>query len=229
MRVRPAGALQLEQWLTSLVPRYGALVNKETLSATMAATRGTGFGPEVKRRILTGTYTLSAGCVRVSPMMCILPLLTLRSTSSSRYIDAYYTYAQRVRAVIRAEMLASLSTCHALLCPVAPTTAFRLRDKLLESAAASTAAAPASGALDMFLGDLMTVNVNLAGLPALSLPCGLAPAPEAGATTPSLPVGIQFIGRPFGEKQLLHIAHAVEVTRPRIGSPPGFASPHGTT
>ena len=140
------------------------------------------------------------------------------------YIDAYYTYAQRVRAVIRSEMLASLSTCHALLCPVAPTTAFRLRDKLLENSATSSA----SGALDMFLGDLMTVNVNLAGLPALSLPCGLAPTPEAGATTPCLPVGIQFIGRPFGEEQLLQIAHAVEVTRPRIGAPPGYASPHGT-
>ena len=212
--------------LTQRPLRYGALVGKETLSATMAATRGTGFGPEVKRRILTGTYTLSAGCAHTC--VCVLSAPSLPADPSLpvfiSYIDAYYTYAQRVRAVIRSEMLASLTTCHALLCPVAPTTAFRLRDKLLETAATSSA----SGALDMFLGDLMTVNVNLAGRPALSLPCGLAPAPEAGATTPSLPVGIQFIGRPFGEEQLLQIAHAVEVTRPRIGSPPGYASPHGT-
>ena len=131
-----------------------------------------------------------------------------------------------MRALIRTEMLDALSTCDALLSPVAPSTAFRLGDKLLETATSQTSTSSGDGALDMFLGDLMTVNVNLAGLPALSLPCGLAPPPESGASADAtLPVGVQLIGRPFGEKELLRIGHAVEVTRPRIGSPPGFCSP----
>lgn len=145
-----------------------------------------------------------------------------------RYIDAYYTYAQRVRALIRNEMLAALSTCHALLSPVAPGTAFRLGDKLLETAQPQASSQSGDGALEMYLGDLMTVNVNLAGLPALSLPCGLAPPPEdsaaAAAVPATLPVGVQFIGRPFGEQELLRIGHIVEVTRPHVGSPPGFTS-----
>ena len=71
-----------------------------------------------------------------------------------------------------------------------------------------------------------TVNFNLAGLPALALPWGLAPPPEGAAdATPALPVGVQLIGRDFGERQLLRIAHACEVTAPPLGAPPGFAGP----
>ena len=170
--------------------RYGPQEVRGTAGETMAATRGALFGDEVKRRILMGTYALSAG-----------------------YQDAYYTRAQRVRTLIRNEMGAALASCDALLTPAAPTTAYALGAKTADP-------------LAMYAGDMTTVNVNLAGLPALALPWGLAPPPEGAAdATPALPVGVQLIGRDFGERQLLRIAHACEVTAPPLGAPPGFAGP----
>lgn len=170
--------------------RFGPQEGRPTVAETMAATRGALFGDEVKRRILMGTYALSAG-----------------------YQDAYYTRAQRVRTLIRAEMTAALVGCDVLLTPAAPTTAYALGAKTADP-------------LEMYAGDMTTVNVNLAGLPALSLPWGLAPPPEAGAdVAPALPVGVQLIGRDFGERELLRIAHACEVTAPPLGAPPGFAGP----
>jgi aspartyl-tRNA(Asn)/glutamyl-tRNA(Gln) amidotransferase subunit A len=170
--------------------RFGPQEARPTVSATMAATRGALFGDEVKRRILMGTYALSAG-----------------------YYDAYYARAQRVRTLIRAEFAAALATCDALLTPAAPTAAYALGAKTADP-------------LAMYAGDLTTVNVNLAGLPAIALPWGLAPPPEGAAdAAASLPVGVQLIGRDFGERELLRIAHAAEVTAPPLGAPPGFAGP----
>ena len=169
--------------------RFGPQQAREGgVTATMAATRGALFGAEVKRRILMGTYALSAG-----------------------YYDAYYARAQRVRTRVRAEMLAALADVDALLTPAAPTAAFALGAKTADP-------------LSMYVGDLTTVNVNLAGLPAISLPWGLAPPPEAEAAgaDASLPVGVQLIGRDFGEERLLALAHVAEVTAPPLGPPPGY-------
>jgi len=160
--------------------RFGPQEARATVGETMSATRGALFGDEVKRRILMGTYALSAG-----------------------YQDAYYTRAQRVRTLIRSEMCAALAGCDVLLTPAAPTTAYPLGSKTADP-------------LAMYAGDMTTVNVNLAGLPALALPWGLAEA---------LPVGVQLIGRDFGERELLRIAHACEVTAPPLGAPPGFEEP----
>ena len=176
--------------------RFGPQEARPTVSATMAATRGALFGDEVKRRILMGTYALSAG-----------------------YYDAYYLRAQRVRTLIRREMTAALAGCDALLTPAAPTTSYALGAKTADP-------------LSMYVGDLTTVNVNLAGLPAIALPWGLAPPPEAEAAGGAaagvagrLPVGVQLIGRDFGEAALLRIAHVCEVTAPPLGAPPGYAGP----
>ena len=171
--------------------RYGALEERGGLVSSMKATRSAGFGDEVKRRILTGTYVLSAG-----------------------YTDAYYKRTA-ARAAVAREMASALAGCALLLSPVAPTTAYRLGEKL--------GGKGGEDALGMFLGDLMTVNVNLAGLPALSLPAGFAPPAEGGEGR--LPVGVQLIGRRFGELEMLRVAHVLEVTRPALDGPPGFASP----
>ena len=150
--------------------RYG-LRSKEdrSLSDLYCGSRGQGLGIEVKKRILMGTYALSAG-----------------------YYDAYYKRAQQVRAMIKAEMTASLATYDALISPTAPTPAYLLGEK-------------SSDPLAMYKGDLMTVNVNLAGLPAIVLPCGSVT--EGGK---ALPVGLQIIGRAFGEKEMIEIAYAFE-------------------
>ncbi|KAK3241282.1 hypothetical protein CYMTET_48937 [Cymbomonas tetramitiformis] len=140
-----------------------------------------GFGAEVKRRILMGTYTLSAG-----------------------YYDAYYTRAQQVRTLVRAEISEALKDCVALLSPVAPTPAYPLNSKV-------------SDPLAMYVGDLMTVNVNLAGLPAISLPCGFTDS--GNSSYPSLPVGVQLIGGAFKEVELLSLAHTFEKTFPITNAP----------
>jgi aspartyl-tRNA(Asn)/glutamyl-tRNA(Gln) amidotransferase subunit A len=137
------------------------------------ATRGAGLGPEVRRRILSGTYALSAG-----------------------QRGAFYERAQRVRTLIQRELAAALRGHDVLLAPGAPTTAYALGEK-------------AADPLAMWAGDVMTVNVNLAGLPAVAVPCGFA-APEGGGAP--LPVGLQMIGRPFGEAALLELAHVFELT-----------------
>lgn len=140
--------------------------NADTLDGMYARTRAAGFGPEVKRRILLGTYVLSAG-----------------------YYDAYYATAQRVRAAIAAGFTDVFRNVDCLLTPTAPTPAFRLGEKTDDP-------------LAMYLMDVYTTSVNLAGLPAVSVPCGRA---ESG-----LPIGAQVIGRPFEDDLILDVARMIE-------------------
>jgi aspartyl-tRNA(Asn)/glutamyl-tRNA(Gln) amidotransferase subunit A len=127
--------------------------------------RSEGFGAEVKRRILLGTYVLSAG-----------------------YYDAYYGKAQRVRTLIRRDFEQAFAHCDVILTPTAPETAFRLGEK-------------SGDPLSMYLSDVYTVSANLAGLPGLSLPCGLSNG---------LPVGLQILGRPLDELGVLRVGDAFE-------------------
>ena len=133
-------------------------------------TRSEGLGAEVKRRILMGTYALSAG-----------------------HSDAYYKRAQETRRLVEMDLNSKLSEYDALLTPAAPTPAYELGGKVNDP-------------LAMFSGDVMTVNVNLAGLPAVVVRAGTVT--ENGAT---LPVGLQMVGRPFGEAELLDVAHTFEI------------------
>jgi aspartyl-tRNA(Asn)/glutamyl-tRNA(Gln) amidotransferase subunit A len=125
-------------------------------------TRESGFGAETKRRIMLGTFALSAG-----------------------YYDAYYLKAQKVRTLIRQDFQRAFETCDALITPVAPTTAFRIGEKI-------------TNPLDMYLSDVHVVAVNLAGIPALSVPCGMSNG---------LPVGMQIMGPHLSEETLLRIGH----------------------
>ena len=129
-------------------------------------TRAEGFGAEVKRRIMLGTYVLSSG-----------------------YYDAYYKKAQQVRTLFRQDFQNAFANCDALLTPVSPTPAFRLGERLDDP-------------LQMYLADIFTIPMNLAGLPALSIPCGL--------TTDKLPIGLQIAAPPFREDVLLQIGAAFE-------------------
>ena len=138
----------------------------ESLMAMTARSRAEGFGAEVQRRILIGTYALSAG-----------------------YVDAYYKKAQQVRTLIRRDFDAAFQRVDVLLTPTAPTTAFK-------------AGAHADDPLAMYLADLLTIPVNLAGLPAISVPCGFS---QAG-----LPIGVQLIGNVLDEARLLQVAHQYE-------------------
>jgi aspartyl-tRNA(Asn)/glutamyl-tRNA(Gln) amidotransferase subunit A len=127
--------------------------------------RAEGFGEEVKRRIILGTYVLSSG-----------------------YYDAFYLRAQKVRTLIRQDFLKAYQEVDALLTPTSPVPAFKIGEK--------------SDPLAMYLCDIYTIGVNLAGLPGISVPCGL--------TKSGLPIGLQLIGQPFQEAGLLAIAHAYE-------------------
>lgn len=147
--------------------KYGLSIQRDTLWDTYLQTRGQGFGPEVKRRIMLGTYALSAG-----------------------YYDAYYLKAQKVRTLIKADFDAAFQECDALLTPVSPTVAFKLGEKIADP-------------LTMYLSDIFTLSVNLAGICAISVPCGFADG---------LPVGLQIIGKPFDEATILRIAYAYEQT-----------------
>jgi len=129
-------------------------------------TRAAGFGTEVKRRIMLGTYALSAG-----------------------YYDAYYLKAQKVRTLIRQDFQRVFETHDVIVTPTAPTTAFRIGEKT-------------SDPLQMYLSDIFTISINLAGLPGLSLPCGFDKA--------GLPIGLQIVGRPFEEEKVFQAAHAYE-------------------
>ena len=126
-------------------------------------TRDEGFGSEVKRRIMLGTYALSSG-----------------------YYDAYYKKAQQVRTMIKEGFDHVFETYDLIASPVYPTTAFQLGEKVNDP-------------VKMYAGDLCTVSVNIAGLPAMSLPCGM--------DGKKLPIGLQLIGKPFGEETLLRAAH----------------------
>ena len=136
------------------------------LDATYQQSRAEGFGSEVKRRILLGTYVLSAG-----------------------YYEAYYIKAQQVRTLIRQDFLKAFTQCDVIATPVAPTTAFSLGEKTADP-------------LTMYFSDILTIAVNLSGLPGLSVPCGF--------DRQGLPIGLQLIGQPFGEEALLQAAYAYE-------------------
>lgn len=147
--------------------RYGARKGEsEGLLAMYRKTRAAGFGAEVKRRIMLGTYALSAG-----------------------YYDAYYVKAQRVRTLIRRDFEAVFGGCDVIVTPTSPTTAFRLGEKVDDP-------------LQMYLTDIFTIAINLAGLPAVSVPCGFD---DTG-----LPIGLQIVGRPFEEERVLQVADAYE-------------------
>ncbi|MEB3341998.1 Asp-tRNA(Asn)/Glu-tRNA(Gln) amidotransferase subunit GatA [Okeania sp.] len=140
--------------------------DSENLLSMYGKTRAEGFGSEVKRRIMIGTYALSAG-----------------------YYDAYYLKAQKVRTLIKEDFDKAFAQVDILACPTAPTTAFKVGEKTNDP-------------LNMYLSDLMTIPVNLAGLPALSLPCGFD---EKG-----LPIGMQFISNVLKESLLFEVAHVYE-------------------
>ena len=142
-------------------------------------TREEGFGPEVKRRIMLGTYVLSAG-----------------------YYDAYYRKAQQVRALIRKDFLDAFEKCDAIITPTSPTAAFSLGEKVDDP-------------LAMYLNDIYTVTANLAGVPGLSVPCGLS--------SERLPIGYQLVGPYWSEPTLFKLAHAYEQTRPFTEKPRVFA------
>ena len=136
-------------------------------------TRARGFGAEVKRRIILGTYVLSSG-----------------------YYDAYYLSVQKVRTLIRNDFEAAFKRCDALLAPVSPTAAYRIGEK-------------SGDPLQMYLGDILTVTANLAGICGLSVPCGL--------TGGGLPVGLQILGPAFKEENILRVGHAYEQQRGAFG------------
>ena len=146
--------------------RYGLSIEGQDLWDSYRQTRGNGFGPEVKRRIMLGAYALSAG-----------------------YYDAYYLQAGKVRTLIRRDFDRALTQCDVLAAPTAPTTAFRIGEKVDDP-------------LQMYLQDVFTLAISLAGLPGLSLPCGFD---ETG-----LPIGLQIMGGAFDETTLLRVAHAYE-------------------
>jgi len=147
--------------------KYGVRAKEyDDLIDLYARSRSEGFGDEVKRRIILGTYALSSG-----------------------YYDAYYLKALKVRTLILREYEEAFASCDAILTPTSPTTAFKIGEKTDDP-------------LSMYLSDTYTVPVNIAGLPALSMPCGLD---ESG-----LPVGVQLIGPAFGEQDILDIAYAFE-------------------
>ena len=136
----------------------------------MERTRQVGFGEEVKRRIMVGTYALSAG-----------------------YYDAYYLKAQQIRTLIRREFDAAFAKYDVLVTPVSPTPAFKIGEKV-------------SDPLQMYLNDVCTIPVNIAGLPGISLPCGFATAPDGAR----LPIGVQILAKPFDEASLFRAAYAYE-------------------
>ena len=138
-------------------PEYGDLADMYSKS------RGQGFGAEVKRRILIGTYVLSHG-----------------------YYDAYYLQAQRVRRLIADDFKAAFEQCDVILGPTAPTVAFKLGEKVADP-------------VQMYLNDIYTIAANLAGLPAMSIPCGFG--------NNGLPVGLHLVGNYFDEARMLNVAH----------------------
>jgi aspartyl-tRNA(Asn)/glutamyl-tRNA(Gln) amidotransferase subunit A len=148
--------------------RYGLRQESDNLLEMYTNTRAAGFGAEVKRRIMIGTYVLSAG-----------------------YYDAYYLKAQKVRTLIKQDFERAFEEVDVLVSPTAPTTAFKAGDKTTDP-------------LSMYLLDLMTIPVNLAGLPGMSIPCGF--------DNQGLPIGLQLISNVLREDLLFHTAYAYEQT-----------------
>ncbi len=148
--------------------RYGMRLDGKDPAELYAKTRSAGFGQEVKRRIILGTYVLSSG-----------------------YYDAYYLKAQKVRTLIRSDFTEAFKTCDAILSPVTPTAAYKKGEKTDDP-------------LKMYLDDILTTPVNLAGNCALSVPCGF--------TSAGMPIGLQIIGDDFQEETILKVGHAYEQT-----------------
>ncbi len=147
--------------------RYGLRAEEaRSLSEMYRLTRDAGFGAEVKRRIMLGTFALSSG-----------------------YYDAYYEKAQRVRAMLVNDFAEAFKKCDVIATPTAPTPAFKIGEK-------------SDDPLAMYLGDIFTVTINLAGVPAISIPCG--------TSSTGLPIGMQLIGNHFDEARLLNAAYAHE-------------------
>lgn len=146
--------------------KYGLRSEGKDLMEMYMNTRSEGFGAEVKRRIMLGTYALSSG-----------------------YYDAYYRKAQQVRTLIKDDFGAVFRDVDAIVTPTTPTAAFRIGEKT-------------SDPLQMYLSDIFTISVNLAGVPAISIPCGF--------TSDNLPVGLQFIGKHFDEESIIKLAFAYE-------------------
>ncbi|MHB8482234.1 MAG: Asp-tRNA(Asn)/Glu-tRNA(Gln) amidotransferase subunit GatA [Nitrospiria bacterium] len=147
--------------------KYGyRAADGKTLNEMYEKTRAEGFGPEVKRRIMLGTYALSSG-----------------------YYDAYYKKAQQVRTLFIQDFKEAFKKVDAIVTPTTPTPAFKIGEKVQDP-------------LQMYLSDIFTISANLAGIPAVSLPCGFSKE--------SLPIGVQIMGRYFGESILLNMAYAFE-------------------
>ena len=144
--------------------RYGyRSENYENLEQMYEKTRAEGFGKEVKRRILIGTYVLSHG-----------------------YYDAYYLQAQKIRRLIANDFVEAFKNCDVILSPTSPSLAFKIGEK-------------SNNPVQMYLSDIYTIGVNLAGLPGMSLPCGFSKS--------GLPIGMQLIGNYFDEAKLLNTAN----------------------
>jgi aspartyl-tRNA(Asn)/glutamyl-tRNA(Gln) amidotransferase subunit A len=161
--------------------RYGLRAAEAAdLRGMYGQTRDHGFGAEVKRRIILGTFVLSSG-----------------------YYDAYYVRAQKVRTLIRRDYESAFATCDVVATPTTPTPAFRLGEKTGDP-------------LQMYLADIFTVPANLAGVPGLSLPCGMVEG---------LPAGLQLVGRPFDESMLFRVGAAYQraTTHHQMAPPPGGA------
>jgi len=151
--------------------RYGARIEGHDFWELYSRTRGAGFGGEVKRRVILGTYVLSSG-----------------------YYDAYYLRAQKARTLIRKDFLDAFEKVDAIVTPTSPTAAFKIGAK-------------SDDPLQMYLSDIFTISCNLAGICGISIPCGFTKSPK-------LPIGLQFLGKPFGEETLLRLAHAYEQATP---------------
>jgi aspartyl-tRNA(Asn)/glutamyl-tRNA(Gln) amidotransferase subunit A len=161
--------------------RYGFRAeNAPELQQMYRKTRAEGFGPEVKRRIMLGTYVLSAG-----------------------YYDAYYRKAQQVRTLIKNDFIKAFASCDAIITPTAPTPAFAIGEKTDDP-------------LAMYLNDIYTVTANLAGIPGISVPCGLS--------SERLPIGFQLLGPHWSEEMILKLAHGYEQVKPFTERPPISAS-----
>jgi aspartyl-tRNA(Asn)/glutamyl-tRNA(Gln) amidotransferase subunit A len=161
--------------------RYGLRVDGADPITLYSNTRGAGFGAEVKRRIILGTYVLSSG-----------------------YYDAYYLRAQKVRTLIRQDFSNAFGKVDAIITPTTPTAAFKIGEK-------------ADDPLQMYLSDIFTISCNLAGNCGISIPCGFTKSPK-------LPIGLQLLGKPFGEETILRLAHAYEQATPwHKEKPPGLA------
>jgi aspartyl-tRNA(Asn)/glutamyl-tRNA(Gln) amidotransferase subunit A len=156
--------------------RYGFRAEEApALREMYRKTRDEGFGPEVKRRIMLGTYVLSAG-----------------------YYDAYYLKAQKVRTLIKNDFANAFAKCDAVLTPTAPSLAFRFGEKVDDP-------------LAMYLNDIYTVTANLAGIPGISVPCGLS--------AEGLPIGLQLLGPYWSEGLLFRLAHAYQQAHPLNAKP----------